>query len=156
MSTGEPDATESVRRLTRRWIAPSGGRGSGGGDLGAARLTWTRKREGPQHGGEARNAAKTPKVLPCKARVIWRSPNWLKPSLQRCKRSHLPTRRLMSGPPASGDSDFRHLNPPGRWATGSEPVQGDGRDTYVTLDTSSARGIRDGLRGASPTVTECP
>lgn len=46
MSTGEPDATESVRRLTRRWIAPSGGRGSGGGDLGAARLTWTRKREG--------------------------------------------------------------------------------------------------------------
>ena len=37
---------EIVRRLTRRWIAPSGGRGSGGGDLGAARLTWTRKREG--------------------------------------------------------------------------------------------------------------
>ncbi len=35
-----------VRRLTRRWIAPSGGRGSGGGDLGATRLTWTRKREG--------------------------------------------------------------------------------------------------------------
>src|SRR5437879_2487155 len=37
---------ENVRRLTRRWIAPSGGRGSGGGDLGATRLTWTRKREG--------------------------------------------------------------------------------------------------------------
>ncbi len=37
---------EMVRRLTRRWIAPSGGRGSGGGDLGATRLTWTRKREG--------------------------------------------------------------------------------------------------------------
>jgi hypothetical protein len=35
-----------VRRLTRRWIAPSGGRGSGGGDLWATRLTWTRKREG--------------------------------------------------------------------------------------------------------------
>ena len=28
-----------VRRLTRRWIAPTGGRGSGGGDLWAARLT---------------------------------------------------------------------------------------------------------------------
>jgi hypothetical protein len=37
---------ETVRRLTRRWIAPAGGRGSGGGDLGATRLTWTRKREG--------------------------------------------------------------------------------------------------------------
>ncbi len=46
MSTGEPDATEIVRRLTRRWIAPSGGRGSGGGDLGAARLTWTGNRKG--------------------------------------------------------------------------------------------------------------
>src|SRR5215471_13913867 len=30
---------ETVRRLTRRWIAPAGGRGSGGGDLWAARLT---------------------------------------------------------------------------------------------------------------------
>jgi hypothetical protein len=46
MSTGEPDATESVRRLTRRWIAPAGGRGSGGGDLGATRLTWTGNRKG--------------------------------------------------------------------------------------------------------------
>src|SRR5258705_3040567 len=44
--TGEPVAGTTVRRLTRRQIAPSGGRGSGGGDLGAARLTWTRKREG--------------------------------------------------------------------------------------------------------------
>ena len=30
---------ERVRRLTRRWIAPAGGRGSGGGDLWAARPT---------------------------------------------------------------------------------------------------------------------
>src|SRR5258705_13762251 len=44
--TGEPVAGTTVRRLTRRQIAPAGGRGSGGGDLGAARLTWTRKREG--------------------------------------------------------------------------------------------------------------
>jgi hypothetical protein len=44
--TGEPDDRETVRRLTRRWIAPSGGRGSGGGDLGAARLTWTGNRKG--------------------------------------------------------------------------------------------------------------
>src|SRR5919198_5557497 len=46
MTTGEPVAGTTVRRLTRRWIAPSGGRGPGGGDLGATRLTWTRKREG--------------------------------------------------------------------------------------------------------------
>ena len=38
--------TERVRRLTRRWIAPAGGRGSGGGDLWATRLTWTGNREG--------------------------------------------------------------------------------------------------------------
>ncbi|GLZ02496.1 hypothetical protein Acsp02_97470 [Actinoplanes sp. NBRC 103695] len=40
------ECRETVRRLIRRQIAPSGGRGSGGGDLGATRLTWTRKREG--------------------------------------------------------------------------------------------------------------
>jgi hypothetical protein len=40
--------------------------------------------------------------------------------------SHPSTRRLTSGPSASDDSDFRRLNPSGRWATGNEPVQGDG------------------------------
>ncbi|GLZ02495.1 hypothetical protein Acsp02_97460 [Actinoplanes sp. NBRC 103695] len=34
--------------------------------------------------------------------------------------------------------------------------KGTDRDAYVTLDTSGARGIRDGLRGESPTATECP
>src|SRR3954466_10148800 len=37
---------ETVRRLTRRWIAPAGGRGSEGGDLGATRLTGTGNRDG--------------------------------------------------------------------------------------------------------------
>src|SRR5262249_34203347 len=37
---------ERVRRFTRRWIAPSGGRGSEGGDLWAARPTWIRKLKG--------------------------------------------------------------------------------------------------------------
>ena len=81
---------------------------------------------GPQHGGKARSAAKTPTVLPCEARVIWRRPDCLNPSLQWWKSAHPPTRRLTSGPPASDDSGFRHLNPPGRRATGSELVQGDG------------------------------
>lgn len=37
---------ETVRRFTRRWIAPAGGRGSEGGDLWAARPTWMRKLKG--------------------------------------------------------------------------------------------------------------
>jgi hypothetical protein len=43
----------------------------------------------------------------------------------------------MPGLSAWGDSEFRRLNPPGRRTTGSEPVQGDRRDAYVTLDTST-------------------
>ena len=82
---------------------------------------------GPQHGGKARNAAKTPKALPCKARVIRQRPDCLNPSLQWWKGAHPPAWRLRPGPPASDDSGFRRLNPPGRWATGSEPVQGDGQ-----------------------------
>jgi hypothetical protein len=35
-----------LRRLTRRWITLAEGRGSEGGDLWVAHLTWTRKREG--------------------------------------------------------------------------------------------------------------
>ena len=82
---------------------------------------------GPQHGGEARNAVKTPKALLCKARVIWRRPDCLNPSLQRWKRAHPPTRWLTSEPPVSDDSEFRHLNPLDRRATGNELVEGDGQ-----------------------------
>jgi hypothetical protein len=145
-----------VRRLTRRWIAPAGGRGSGGGDLWATRLTWTRKREGTTAWRESAErwegvegaAVQGPRDM-AKARLF-------EAQSPVVEGAHPPTRSLTSGPPASDDSDFRRLNPPGRWATGNEPVQGDGRDAYVTLDTSNARGIRDGLQGASPMVTECP
>jgi hypothetical protein len=37
--TWRAGCVETVRRLTRRWIAPAGGRGSGGGDLVATRPT---------------------------------------------------------------------------------------------------------------------
>lgn len=40
------DVNDWARWFTRRWIAPAGGRGPEGDDLGAAGLTWTRKREG--------------------------------------------------------------------------------------------------------------
>jgi hypothetical protein len=58
-------------------------------------------------------------------------------------------------PPVSGESPLLRPNSSGRWTVGSEPTQGNGRAAYVALDTSSARGIRDHLPGASPTVTEC-
>ena len=39
---------------------------------------------------------------------------------------------------------------------GNESIEGDEWDAYVTLDTFSTNGTRDGLTGASPTVTESP
>ena len=85
---------ESVRRFTRRWIAPSGGRGSGGGDLGATRLTWTRKREGTTawresveyRGGVEGAAAQGPRDM-AKARLLEAQ----SPAVQT---SHPVTRRL--------------------------------------------------------------
>ena len=48
------------------------------------------------------------------------------------------------------------MQPPGRGAMPSEGIQGDEWDAYVTLDTFSTNGTRDGLTGASPMVTESP
>jgi len=45
--------------------------------------------------------------------------------------------------------------PPGQAMT-SEVIEGDEWDAYVMLDTFSTHGTRDGLKGASPTVTESP
>ena len=38
----------------------------------------------------------------------------------------------------------------------NEAIEGDEWGAYVTLDTFNANGTRDGLTGASPTVTESP
>src|SRR6266498_916581 len=139
MSTGEPDATEIVRRLTRRWIAPSGGRGSGGGDLGAARLTWTGNREGTtawrgsaERSGDAEGVAVQGPRDMAKARL-------LESQSPVVETSHLPTRRLRSGPPASDGSDFRHPNLPAGGRRAASPFKGTDRDAYVTLDTSGAQ-----------------
>ena len=51
---------------------------------------------------------------------------------------------------------FCGLPPPTGRAIGSEPIEGDEWDAYVTLDTFSTDGTRDGLTGASPTVAESP
>ena len=39
---------------------------------------------------------------------------------------------------------------------GERPIEGDEWDAYVTLDTFSTNGTRDGLTGASPMATESP
>jgi len=38
----------------------------------------------------------------------------------------------------------------------SEAIEGDEWGTYVALETFSTTGMRDGLPGASPMVTESP
>ena len=62
--------------------------------------------------------------------------------------------------PGSGAISIRRIpfasSQPFRLMGGGQRVHlRGGQAAYVTLDTSSARGIRDCLRGASPTVTEC-
>src|SRR3954451_3675505 len=51
---------------------------------------------------------------------------------------------------------FCGLPPPTGRAIGSEPIEGDGWDAYVTLDTFSTDETWDGLPGASPMATESP
>ena len=63
---------------------------------------------------------------------------------------------LMQRPPGADRSPDCGLPPPTGRAMGSEPIEGDEWGAYVTLDTFSTNGTRDGLTGASPTVTESP
>jgi hypothetical protein len=51
---------------------------------------------------------------------------------------------------------FCGLPPPTGRAMGSEPIEGDEWGAYVMLETFNTNGTRDGLTGASPTVTESP
>ena len=104
---------------------------------------------------EAEEEPKTCRAWFRETRVIWRSPYWLNLSLQRCK--------CLSPDTTSTKRGRRNrtvLNMPTELfflrAVVSEATQGDARGAYVTLDTSSSKGMRDRLRGASPTATEPP
>ena len=57
--------------------------------------------------------------------------------------------------PESNDAQLRSATSAGGTMP-SEGIQGDEWGTYVTLDTFSATGTRDGLKDASPKVTESP
>jgi hypothetical protein len=63
--------------------------------------------------------------------------------------------RLMSGH-CDRAAKSSSLELSAQWAVRSDLTEGDGRGTYVALDTSGIEGIWDHLQGASPKVTEPP
>src|SRR5919198_71592 len=126
MTTGEPVAGTTVRRLTRRWIAPSGGRGPGGGDLGATRLTWTRKREGTTAWRESVGHREGVEGAAVQGPRDTAKATLLEAQSPAVEDAHPATRRLRSQPSASDDPEFCRLNPSGRRAADSEFAQGDG------------------------------
>ena len=152
---GEPDHRAKLRRLTRRWITLTEGRGSEGGGLWVTRLTWTGNREGTTawrermercegvDGAAVQDPCDMAKTGLFEAQF---------PGMEMCILRHITPG---AEPPVSGESPLLRPNPSGWWTVGSELTQGNGQAAYVTLDTSNARGIRDRLRGASPTVTAC-
>jgi hypothetical protein len=152
---GKPDHRAKLRRLTRRWITLTESRGSEGGRLWATRLTWTGNREGTTawresagycegvYGAAAQGPCDMAKTGLFEAQF---------PGMEMCILRYKTPR---AEPPVSGESPLLRPNLSGWWTVGSEPTQGNGQAAYVTLGTSSARGIRDHLRGASPMVTEC-
>ena len=68
------------------------------------------------------------------------------PLLQRLKRSATRGRSF----------NFRDRPPPTGGAMKNDFIEGDEWDAYIALDTFNSNGTRDGLTGASPTVTESP
>ena len=70
--------------------------------------------------------------------------------------SHSLLRRLERSATRGGSYSFRDRPPPTGGAMKNDFIEGDEWDAYVALETFSANGTRDGLPGASPTVTESP
>ena len=70
--------------------------------------------------------------------------------------SHSLLRRLERSATRGGSYSFRDRPPPTGGAMKNDFIEGDEWDTYVTLDTFSTNGTWDGLKGASPMVTESP
>ena len=68
--------------------------------------------------------------------------------------SHSLLQRLHRSATRGRPFSFRGPPPPTGKAMGNEPIEGDEWGAYVTLDTFTADGTRDGLTGASPMVTE--
>ena len=149
LGAGKAQHMGKLRRLTRRWIPLPGSRGSEG-DLLATCLTWTRKREGTTawresvehcegvYGAAAQGQCDMAKTGLSEAQF---------PGMEMCILRHTTPG---AEPPVSGESPLLRPNPSGWWTVGSELTQGNGQAAYVMLDTSSARGIRDRLKGRQP------
>lgn len=90
------------------------------------------------------------------ARAIWSRLDLLEaqfPAISNCRSAG--TAPVTGGAPCLGlVTRPGHL--PRRAAPPDEGGQGDEWAAYVALDTYSEDVPRDGLRGASPTATECP
>jgi hypothetical protein len=92
-----------VRRLTRRWIAPAGGRGSEGGDLGATRLTGTGNRDGTAAWRESTGRSEGVEGVVVQGPRDRAKAILLEAKFPVVQPSHPATRRLKSQPPASDD-----------------------------------------------------
>ena len=71
-------------------------------------------------------------MLPCKARVIWRRPDCLKPSLQRCKRHTSRHSTCCRGHRYRAIPTFVVLTLPAGGRRAASPFKGTDRDAYVT------------------------
>jgi hypothetical protein len=146
---------DDVRRITRRWIPPTGRRGSE--DRGMKATKKERYRKQTTSGSTAYPAAKAngDRSMLLKREmsegvygIVPRDPcNMVKAILLEAQspamEAYIPRlQRLWRG---RHDRAIKSSSPePSAWrAVGSDLTQGDGRDTYVTLETSSVEGMRD-------------
>src|SRR3954447_14775561 len=72
------------------------------------------------------------------------------------QKSHSLLRRLQRSATRGRSYSFRDRPPPTGGAMKNDFIEGDEWDAYVALETFSTTGTREGLTGASPTVTESP
>ena len=70
--------------------------------------------------------------------------------------SHSLLQRLERSATGGGSFKFRDRPPLTGRAMKNDFIEGDEWDAYVTLDTFNTNGTWDGLKGASPKVTESP
>jgi hypothetical protein len=140
----------TVRRLTRRQIAPSGGRGSEGGDLGATRLTRTGNREGTTAWRESTGRSEGVEGV-----AVQGPRDKVKAILLEAKFPSGATVTPCDTTPevaatGIGRSGFVVSTLPAGGRRAASLLKGTDRPPTSRSIRLAQRGIRDGLRGASP------
>ena len=119
---GKAARRAKLRRLTRRWITLTESRGSEGGRLWAARLTWTGNREGTaawrESAGHCEGVYSAAVQGPCDMAKTGLFEAQF-PGMEMCILRHTTPG---AEPPASGESPLLRPNPSGWWTVGSEPT----------------------------------